>query len=145
MKAVWRAGLAASAAVLGFAPVAAHAGGGKAGSSTNCGCTTPPPPPCNCTVPTGHQVTVPGVNITTPSVWISSANVEVQASASSSASASASASGSAAANAYGMSSASAYGSAYANGLAAGKELEQVPARTPNCLLFGCKLHRVFHL
>jgi hypothetical protein len=122
MKAILRAGLAAGAAFAGLAPAIAHAGGVKSTSSSNCGC-TPPPPPCNCNVPTGHQVSIPGVNITPPSITVNSpnifiggANVEVQASSVSEAQSSASANASG--SAQGMSSA--YG--YTNALAAANAL-----------------------
>ena len=132
MKAILRAGLAAGTALAGLVPAVVHAGGSK--TSANCGC-TPPPPPCNCTVPTSHQINIPGVNITPPSVtvnspniFINSANVEVQASSVSSAqsSASASASGSAEANAAGsanaLGNAASAAMAYGNGLAAANAL-----------------------
>ena len=127
MRAILRAGLAAGAALAGLAPAVApglaHAGGSK--GSSGCNCTVAPPPPCNCNVPTGHQVNVPGVNISPPSVTVNSpsifiggANVVVQASSASSAEASSSASSSANASSQGM--ASAYGST--NALAAANAL-----------------------
>ena len=136
MKAFSRAGAAAGAALAALVPsLAAHAGGMKAGG-TSCNCTVAPPPPCNCNVPTGHQVNVPGVNITAPSVtvvsptiFVGGANVQVQASSVASAqadaqsSASASASGEAAAQgmaqAYGAPNAVAAANALGFALGAG--------------------------
>ena len=97
-----------AAAVLS-APVAAEAGGATA---ANCNC-TPPPPTC-CNVPSTHTVTVPGVNVIPPSVYVapsrisggvsgeasfnSDISISVQASAQSSAYAAASSLASAASN-----------------------------------------------
>ena len=112
MMAYLRAAAAAGAALAGLSPVIAHAGGG----SGNCHCTTPPPP-CNCTVPTGHTVNVPGVNImppsitvTAPTISISGAFVDVQATSIASAQASAQSS----AQADASTQANANGTAYAN-------------------------------
>ncbi len=130
MRPMGRVGVAAGAVLAGLVPAMAHAGGSKSNGGASCNCTAPPPP-CNCTVPTGHEITVPGVNITAPSItvnspniWINGANVEVQASsaaeAQSSSSASATASGDAYSNANSAALANGLGSAqsYANGLAA---------------------------
>lgn len=128
MKAILRAGLAAGAAIAGLIPMIAHAGGSKSTGGCNC---TVPPPPCNCNVPTGHQVSVPGVNITPPSVTVNSpnifiggANVEVQASSVSEAQSSASANANANANASGSAAAQGMSSAqgYTNALAAANAL-----------------------
>lgn len=116
MKAFVRAGLAAGTVLAGLAPaIYAHAGGTSGGCST---CNVPKP--CDCNVPTGHTVMVPGVNITPPSItvnapniWIAAPNVEVQSASVSYASSSASASSDAQASASGY----AQGNAYANALA----------------------------
>ncbi len=97
------------AAVL-LAPAAADAGGST--GSTNCNC-TPPPTSC-CNIPSSHTVTVPGVNVVPPSVYVAPSRllggvsgeasvsgdiaVSVQASASSSGASAASALASAASN-----------------------------------------------
>ena len=124
MKAFLRAGLATAAVFAGCAPaVVAHAGGGGSKGGSSCNCT--PPPPCDCNVPTGHAVTVPGVNITPPSVtvnspniWITTPDIQVQSSAvsyaQSQASASSSAEASSQANGYANSNANANGAAYSN-------------------------------
>ena len=121
MKAFLRAGLATAAMFAGCAPaVVAHAGGSGSKGGGSCNCTVPPPP-CNCNVPTGHSVTVPGVNITPPSVtvnspniWISTPNIEVQSAAVSYAQSQASASSSAQAQAQASGYANANGAATAN-------------------------------
>ncbi len=129
MKAFLRAGLATAAMFAGCAPaVVAQAGGSGSKGGSGCNCTVPAPPPCNCNVPTGHNVNVPGVNITPPSItvnssniWISTPNIQVQSSAvsdaQSQASASSSAEASSQASGYANANANAYSNVYANALA----------------------------
>ena len=105
-------------------------GVGDAGgvASPGCNCAPTPPPAC-CNIPSAHTVTVPGVNVIPPSVYIApqrisggvsgeaslsgDISVSVQASASSSASASSAASAFASAAAASAASAQGYGSALA--------------------------------
>ncbi len=124
MKAFLRAGLVAGTVFAGLAPAAVvHAGGMTMGSGCN---TCNVPKPCDCNVPTGHMVNVPGVNITPPSITVNAPNIYVaapyvevqsaavayaQSQASASASSNAQASSSAQANGYAL------GNAYANALA----------------------------
>ena len=73
----------------GFGLAALAAAGAAWAGGCNCKTPTPPPPPtnCDCKVPNGHNVWVPGVNITPPSVSVSaSATAEATATASASAS-----------------------------------------------------------
>ena len=133
MKAFLRAGVAAAAMGAGLTPLIAHAGGSGSGSS-NCHCTTPPPP-CNCDVPTGHDVNIPGVNISpptvvvnAPSIYVAAPNVEVQAAsvavAQSSAQASSQSSADSASNALANSQANGQASTavFSNALAAANAL-----------------------
>jgi len=85
--------------------------------AASCNC-APPPPSCNCSVPTTHQINVPGVTITPPSIYVNAANivvaapnVEVQAGSVSVANASASASSTATSSASSISSANAQANA----------------------------------
>ena len=100
-----------------------------AGGTTTAGCNCAPPPPSCCNIPTSHNVTVPGVNVIPPSVYIApprisggvsgegtfsgDISVSVQASASSSASASSAASAFASAAASSAASSQSFGSALA--------------------------------
>ncbi len=127
MKPPSRAGLLAGTLAAVLAPTVVHAGG--AGGAKSCGCD----------VPTGHNVNVPGVYISpptvvvnSPSIYISAPQVQVQsasaayaqssadaqASSSASASSDAQAAGYSAAQVAGLASATAAGSAFSNALAA---------------------------
>jgi hypothetical protein len=83
--------------------------------AAGCNCTPPPPPSCNCTVPSNHEVNIPGVNVTPPSVTVNAPSINVEtgsivisgAGASSSSSATASASASSTANSTGLTNAQA--------------------------------------
>ena len=120
MTARYLAALATGMATLAGAGVA------QAGGCASC---APPPKSCDCTVPTTHQVTVPGVGVSPPSVYVNAPsiyvalpNVEVQsgAVAVASASSTASASSSSDANASGsaLSNSAALANAQANALGA---------------------------
>ena len=143
MMAILRAAVAAGAALAGLAPVVAHAGGSGSGS-------------CGCTVPTGHTVNVPGVNITPPSITVNApsisiagASVEVQgnsissaqssADSSSSATGQASANGTAYANLNALASANSYGSGGGGGFS---QSEGGSSSIPNLQVFGVETPQV---
>ena len=124
LRARLRAGAVLAGPMLAVLAPMAHAGG--SGGSSNCHCTAPPPP-CNCEVPTSHNVTIPGVDISppavvvnSPSIYVAAPNVEVQSAsvafAQSAASSQAQASSSSAANA--QSQANGQAAVYSNALAA---------------------------
>lgn len=83
--------------------------------AAGCNCTPPPPPSCNCSVPSTHQVNIPGINVTPPSITVNAPSINVEtgavvvagAGASSDASASASATASSAASSSGITNAQA--------------------------------------
>jgi hypothetical protein len=88
--------------------------------AAGCNC-APPPPSCNCSVPSTHEVNIPGVNITPPSITVNAPSVNVDVGAVVVAGAGAGASSSASASATASSSANSSGvtNAQANALATG--------------------------
>ena len=121
---------AASLPLLAAAGLLLAPGTGDAGGVTSPGCTTCAPPPACCNIPSSHTVTVPGVNVIPPSVYIApprisggvgeggvSGDISVSVQASASAGASGFASAVASSNSYGSALATANSQA-ANLLAA---------------------------